>query len=177
MTALVKLFWFVDCDWFSIQRLTYSYLLSSPSKGVPSLSFHEMIMMQKCRPPDLTATALRWCQLCLSGPMLTSLHSITRIYNTMFFRSVSAWVYHLSSRLIVYELCPPPLSNEVREPRKRAASVTRMAFDGGEWVRIVNSVLNIKSTNQVQQSLTVSLLYAIDRQWDSVWIYLTKEGS
>lgn len=37
---------------------------------------------------------------------------------TMFFRSVSTWVYHLSSRLIVYELCPPPLRNEVREPRK-----------------------------------------------------------
>lgn len=29
-----------------------------------------------------------------------------------------------------------------------------MAFGGGEWVKIVNSVLNIKSTNQVQQSVT-----------------------
>lgn len=68
----------------------------------------------------------------------------------MFFRSVSARVYHLSSRLIVYELCPPPLSIEVREPKKRAVSVTRMAFGAGDRVKIVNSVLNIKLTDQAQ---------------------------
>lgn len=33
-----------------------------------------------------------------------------------------------------------------------------MAFGRGEWVRVVNSVLNLKSTNQVQQLLTVSLI-------------------
>lgn len=46
--------------------------------------------------------------LCLSGVMFTSFQSITRIYNAMFFGSVRAQVYHLSSQLIVYELWPPP---------------------------------------------------------------------
>ena len=160
-----------------MQRSLEIQMCRNPVKSWPSLFFDETIIMQKWRPADLPASALRRCLLSFSGLLLTSLHSITRIYNTMFFRSVSAWVYHLSSRLIVYELCPPPLSNEVREPGKRAASVTRMAFVGGEWVTIVNSVLNTKSTNRVRRSLTASLPDAADWRWDSVWNYLAEERS
>ncbi len=114
MTLLVKLF-----DFLTVHlKLKYSCQHLSPSKIEISSLISWKDNDQKYRPPDLPATVLRWCQLSLSGPMLTSLHSITRIYNTVFFRSVSAWVYHLSSRLIVYELRLPPLLNEVREPRK-----------------------------------------------------------
>lgn len=150
-------FWFVDCDClFKDLPLSTSF----SSKGVLSLFLHEMII----QPPALPATALRQCLLTFSGLMLTPLHSITRIYNTMFFRSVSPWVYHLSSRLIVYELCPPPLSNEVREPRKEQRVWQEWHLVGVKGMGQSTVFLNIKSTNQVQQSLTVSLLDAIDRQ-------------
>lgn len=128
-----------------------------------------MTIKHKRRPPDLSAAALRWCQLDLCSLMLTSLYPITGIYVFQVCEHLSVSLLHPLNCLWTV---PSPSFKWCERIWKRAASVTRMAFVGRWWVRKGSSVLNIKSDNRDQQSLTVSFRDGSVRQWECLnWPY------
>lgn len=118
--SLIDIFWIVYY-FYLLKYLNFPH--PSPWRGMCALCLSSwMTLTQKCRPPDLPAATLRWCQLSLCGPILVPFSSINRIYNAMFFK-------HLSVSLIQPVNClwasPFPSLKWSQRTKKWAVSVTK----------------------------------------------------